>query len=194
MAEQTGPGKQVQPFARPRYTNAHFAEEERVCYELRLAGKSIRQISDLTGIPPSTVYRRLECAINGLLQEPREAVIKMELDRLDRLQQVVVGVMEQQHFVVSEGRVVRPIVGMDEKNKPIFGEPLIDSAPKLAAVDRFLKIQDRRDRYLGLGAPTRVEATITDRSDAHDIELAEMIAEAKAANAVAEQQLREQPE
>lgn len=188
------PGKQVQPWAKPRYTNAHFAEEERVVYDLRLAGKSIRQIADITGMAPTTVYRRLECAINALLQEPREAVLKLELDRLDRLQQVVVKIMGQDHFVVSDGRVVRPIVGVGEDGKPVYGDPLIDDAPVLQALDRFLKIQDRRERYLGLAAPTRVETTITDRSDARDIELAEMISEAKARNAAAEQQLREQPE
>lgn len=184
-------GKQVQPWARPRFSDAHFAEEERVCYELRLAGKTIRQISAITGIPPSTVYRRLDCAIRALLQEPREAVLKLELDRLDHLQQAVVKIMGRDHFVVSEGRVVRPVVAVDENNKPVFGEPLIDDAPILQALDRFLKIQDRRERYLGLAAPTRVETTITDRSDSRDIELAEMIAEAKARVANEEQQLRE---
>lgn len=52
-----------------------------------------------------------------------------------------------------------------------------------------LKVQERRARLLGLDAPERVDATVHEVT-AQDVELAEMLAEAKAKAAVDEQRLR----
>lgn len=175
----------VQPWQPPRYTNAHFAEEQRLCYELRLRGLSIRQIADETGMSPATVHRRIECEIRETVQPLAEEVRAMELDRLDRLQQVALAVMGADHPLVSEGRVVR--VEQEDGTKVA----LQDHGPVLAAMDRFLKIQDRRAKLLGLDAAVKVDATVTETTQ-EDLELAEMVREAQAKAAAAEAALKEQ--
>jgi hypothetical protein len=175
----------VQPWRPPRYTNAHFAEEQRACYELRLQGLSIRQISDATGLSPSTVYRRIQCEIRETVQPLADEVRQLELDRLDRLQQIALRVMDAAHPLVSDGRVVH--AAMPDGTKV----PLQDHGPVLAAMDRFLKIQDRRSKYLGLDAAMKVDATVTETTQ-EDIALAEMVREAQAKAAADAARLREQ--
>lgn len=36
------------------------------------------------------------------------------------------------------------------------GVPLVDDAPMLSAMDRILKVMERRAKLLGLGAPTSI--------------------------------------
>lgn len=144
-------GKQIQPWAPPRYTNAHFAEEQRRCWELRLRGMSIRQIAGTTGLTKSTVERRLRGEFEEYRQDSaamREQYIAMELERLDAAQQVVVAVLEANHMLVADGRVVR-----------VDGKPLPDSGPVLAAVRELRQISESRRKLLGLDAPTK--ATVT---------------------------------
>jgi hypothetical protein len=180
----------VQPWRPPRYTNAHYAEEQRICYELRLRGLSIRQIQEHVhdhlgwNLSKSTVARRITCEIKETVQPLADEVRALELDRLDQLQQVALGVMGADHPLVSEGRVVR--IEQEDGTKV----PLQDHGPVLAAMDRFLKIQDRRAKLLGLDAPTRVDATVTETTQA-DLELAEMVREAQAKAAAAEAALKE---
>lgn len=181
---------QIQPWRPPRYTNANFAEEQRVCYLLRLRGLSIRQIEEHVkteygwNLSKSTVENRIRCEIKETVEPLREEVRAMELDRLDQLQQIALGVMGADHPLVSEGRVVR--VELPDGTKV----PLQDHGPVLAAMDRFLKIQDRRAKLLGLDAAMKVDATITETTQI-DIEAAEMVAEAKAKAAASEARLKE---
>lgn len=147
----TAHGKQVQPWAPPRYTDAHFAEEQRRCWDLRLRGKSIRQIAGETGLSKSTVERRLRGEFEEYRQDSaqmREQWIAMELERLDAAQQVVVAVLEANHLLVADGRVVR-----------VDGKPLPDAGPVLAAVREFRQISESRRKLLGLDAPTKATFT-----------------------------------
>jgi hypothetical protein len=130
------------------------------------------------------VQRRIECEIRETVQPLADEVRALELDRLDQLQQVALAVMGADHPLVSEGRVVR--VEQADGTKV----PLQDHGPVLAAMDRFLKIQDRRAKLLGLDAPTKVDATITETTQ-EDLELADMIRTAQAKAAAAESQLKE---
>ena len=72
----------------------------------------------------STVGQRVQAALREIIREPAEAVLKMELERLDVL---LSGLWEQ----AADG--------------------------DLQALDRALKIQDRRAKYLGLDAPTKTQ-------------------------------------
>ena len=72
----------------------------------------------------------------------------MELERLDRLYEAAVGVLERHHVTVSQGRVVQ-----------LDGEPLPDDGPVLQAIDRLLKLQERRARLLGLDAAQKLDVS-----------------------------------
>jgi hypothetical protein len=94
--------------------------------------------------------------LDGIIVEGRDEAIKIELDGLDMMTRAVIEVLEGQHYVVSDGRIV--YVG--EKGDPDRRE-LLDDGPVLQAVDRLLKISDRRAKLLGLDAPKRVEVSDT---------------------------------
>lgn len=163
----------------------------------RASGMSYRAISELMGYEDeSGSFRAVQRALAATVAEPASELRQLELARLDAMlldvsaaRDRVVKVLAREHYVVSEGRVVRKD-GRDS-------DPLEDDEFVLkcidrlyAANDRLLRIQDRRAKLLGLDAPTQVQATVTEITQA-DIGLAELIAEAKARNAVVEAELRE---
>jgi|SRR5579859_2329870 len=100
-----------------------------------------------------------------------EALRQQELNRLDELWADAYAILKRRHLTVNQGRVI-----LD----PDTGEKLRDDAPRLQAIDRLLKIQERRAKYLGLDAPTKVEAITIDAIDA---EIARLVAELDGAEA-----------
>ncbi|RKN61873.1 hypothetical protein D7231_31875 [Streptomyces klenkii] len=113
---------------------------------LRARGLSYRQIADELGVARTTAHEMVERALQAIVQEPAEQVRQLELDRLDHMYRSALGVLERRHVTVSQGRIV----------KADDGEPLEDDGPVLQAIDRMLRIQERRARLLGLDAPSRV--------------------------------------
>ncbi|MCK9929447.1 hypothetical protein MXD62_20065 [Frankia sp. Mgl5] len=109
------------------------------------------------------VQRALDATIPN---EPAAEVRQLELDRLDRMHVAVMAVLEKQHVTVSNGKVIY-----------LDGEPLEDDAPVLQAVDRLLKIQDRRAKLLGLDAEQKVSVAGGVRYEIVGIDPAEIIGE-----------------
>src|SRR5690606_5993712 len=97
-----------------------------------------------------------------------------ELQRLDLLMTEAWAVLKRAHVTVSHGRVI-----YDEST----GQPLPDDGPVLQAIDRILKIQERRAKLLGLDAPTKIEAITMDALDAEIARLSAEL-EAEASNPV----------
>lgn len=164
----------------------------------RAAGMSYRQIAEAMGYEnESGAYKAVQRALAATVAEPAGELRQLEVTRLDAMlldvmaaRDRVMAVLEREHYVVSEGRVVRK----DGKDS----DPLEDDEFILkcidrlyAANDRLLRIQDRRSKLLGLDAPVQAQVAVTELTQA-DIGLAELVAEAKAANAVALAELREQ--
>ena len=125
---------------------ARIAERRAKAIQLRLAGADWQTIADRLdyssrGAACQDVTRALEA--NMAEQRTSIAVYReTELMRLDQLTVEVVRVLRNRHYVVTQsGRVV---------NDPNTGNPLTDDSPALQAVDRLLKIQDRRAKLLGL--------------------------------------------
>ncbi len=78
-----------------------------------------------------------------------EDMREVELQRLDDLERAARTVLDAMHIVVQHGRVVRTDTG----------EEVVDHDPALRAVDRLLKIAERRARLLGLDSPTKHEVS-----------------------------------
>lgn len=114
---------------------------------LRAQSLTYREIAAKLGVDVHTAYDAVQRGLRDTLQEPADAVRQLELERLDELAQKAREVLLGTHYVVSQGKVVRLARG---------GAPLEDDAPKLQAIDRLLKIQERRARLLGLDSPQRV--------------------------------------
>ncbi len=170
----------VEPWRNPRYTNANFAEEQRTCYQLYLAGHVLREIAELTGLSKSTVARRLECEIRETLDPLRTEYKRVQHDRLEALWRKTAEIIRAPHLVVSEGRVVK---GPD-------GLPMEDHGVTLAAIGRAEALVGRMMRLHGTEASVKVDATITETTQ-EDLELADMIRTAQAKAAAAESQLKE---
>jgi hypothetical protein len=150
-AEIPGRGKDGR-YARTEET----AERDAYAAHLRSRGKSYPNIAREMGYANAGgAYKAVQRALKAIVAEPAAELRTIELVRLDGMWEAAQAVLEGQHFVVSQGRLIR-----------IGGEPMIDDGPVLAALDRLLKIQERRAKLLGLDAPTKTTVTVTDELDA----------------------------
>jgi hypothetical protein len=136
---------------------------------LRARGKTYEQIATELGYSDrSEAWRGVKRVLDGIVTEARDEAVKIELDRLDHMWREVITVLETRHFVISDGRIV------------FRGEEaLLDDAPVLHAVDRLLKIADRRAKLLGLDQPRRVE--VSDATPDLDAAVRDLAAELAAA-------------
>lgn len=152
--------------AQPRGGNGKFtrdpatARRDAEACDLRAKGWPYRRIAEHFGIDVHTAHDAVQAALRDIVKEPAEAVRQIELDRLDAelerlndLEMAARRVLERHHITVSNGQVVR-----------LDGEPLLDDAPVLNAIDRLLKIEEQRRRngesrrkLLGLDQPAKVE-------------------------------------
>lgn len=152
--------------ARNRGSQARFTREPETvtrnaeACELRSKGWTYRRIAAHFGIDVRTAYYAVQDAMQETLREPAEAArqfeldrLDAELDRLDGLEAAAWQVLERHHVTVSSNGTV---VHHD-------GEPLLDDAPVLQAIDRLLKVEESRRKngesrrkLLGLDAPSRV--------------------------------------
>ena len=138
-------------------------------------------------------YHAVQRAIANVIPEPAESILFFELERLDAelerlngLEEEVRTVLKRRHITVSNGRVIL---------HPDTEEPMEDDGFVLQAVDRLLKIEEarrrngeRRAKYTGIEASIKVDATVHEVTQ-QDIELQEMIREAKAKVQLEEQQI-----
>lgn len=83
---------------------------------------------------------------------PAAAEYRQVMDaQLDELMRRAVAVMDSKHFAISHGQIIyEPGTEFGED-----GKPLIDDGPVLSAIDRVLKIQQRRAALWGLDAPAQ---------------------------------------
>jgi hypothetical protein len=146
--------------------------------DLRIQGKTFRAIADELGMPQSRVERRINEYIRENVGPLADELREIESRRLDDLTLRAYGVLTGSHPLVQNGRIVYH----DDK-------PVQDTRPVLGAIDRLIRIQERRARLLGLDQPTQVSATVHEIG-MDDIELAALIREAKARQAADEERLR----
>jgi DNA-binding CsgD family transcriptional regulator len=116
---------------------------------LRIEQRPYTQIAAQLGITESTAkndYARALADLKAEQASQAHAARDLELAKLAVAEQAAWEVLRRPHITVQHGRVV-----LDAE-----GEPVPDDAPVLAAVDRILKVSERRARLLGLDAPYRV--------------------------------------
>ncbi|WP_406444534.1 hypothetical protein OHB14_36685 [Streptomyces sp. NBC_01613] len=118
----------------------------------------------------------------------RPAITKLiatESEELDALYAEACAILQRSHVTVSHGKVImwrNPDTGEDE--------PLEDDGPKLAAIRVALDVRKAYQDLHGLKQPAKIDATIHEVTQ-QDLELQEMIREAKAAVSAEEQQIRD---
>jgi AcrR family transcriptional regulator len=144
---------------------AVVAEQEAECYKLQLEGMTIRQIAERTGLAPSTVHKRIngKCARVSPALEPTEPGIAEQV-RTRHLDQIKSWLAKLNEQINRDQYVARNIeVGT--------------------------RLLEREAKLLGLDAPEKVEATITEVTQ-EDIALAELVAEAQMQAANTEARIR----
>lgn len=176
------------------------AERRAKAAQLRIEGYTPAQIAampELGFADARAVREAIRIVRDEAIREPGEELIRIELERLDaqlvRLNGLEVKarkVLEAHHIVVNNGRVI---------HHPDTGQPMEDDAPILQAIDRLVKIEDARNRnaerrakLTGIEAAVKVDATVHEVSQ-QDLELQEMLREAKARVAAQEEALRDGP-
>lgn len=132
------------------------ADRDSQAARLRAEGKTYEQVANALGfVDRSHARKAVQRALLATVQEAGDELRTLELERLNLLLDKAWQVMETVHFAHSQGRVVK----LDDT-------PLIDSAPTLAAMDRILRIMERRAKLLGLDAPVKHTVLTIDAIDA----------------------------
>lgn len=115
---------------------------EREALELRRAGHTYRSIAKLQNCSVGAAHNRVSRAIAAYL--PKETVAEARAVELDRLDELVDLARDIAH-------------GAD------------DDETRLKAIDRLMKIADRRAKLLGLDAPVNAKVDMTTTVTADDI-------------------------
>jgi hypothetical protein len=136
-----------------RYTRSQdTAERDAAACRLRTEGRTYDQIAQQLGFADRSNARdAVERALKATVQEPADQVRQLELARLDALWAAAWAVLEREHVVVNSGEIVI------DTREGADGQPLLDDAPVLKAVQTLLKVAERRAKLLGLDAPTKIE-------------------------------------
>lgn len=142
-------------------------ERDMRAVELRRVGLTYQQIADQMGIDRATVLDSVKRGLHTLYDEAAEEVRKIEMIRLDDLTRVAQTIMTRRHPLVSQGKVIV---------HPETKEVVLDPMPVLYAIDRMIRIQERRAKLLGLDAPTKIHAEVRN-VEAIDAEIERLMAE-----------------
>ena len=134
------------------------AEREVAALKLRQQGRTYRQIAAELDCSVATALKHVRDSLDRIAKtnESEALVLRtLELSRLDDLYRAAYEVLESDHYLVSAGKVV------EHKEKE-----LIDDAPVLRAIDRLVKISERRCALLGLDAPKQETGAAADLVEA----------------------------
>lgn len=134
------------------YSDADRLKQEDQALDLRLRGYSYARISDEIGVAPQTALRRVDNALQRYRGWKADGVRELETGRLER--------------IISHADA-------------ILCSPTARPVDKLSAMNVMIKASERMSRLHGADAPVRVEATVSEVTQA-DLELAEMIRETRA--------------
>ena len=159
--------------SRGKLSPRRIAEHQRQvqALELRLKGRSLREIADELGFhDESSVHRSISGALARTAKEPADEVRLLELERLDKLLQRVEEVLEATPTECEH-----------------CGAASV--AAHLKAIDTATKLMDRRSKYIGLDAPTRSEVRVEqfDEAALKKAALAELLADPEMRDAFRQQ-------
>jgi len=131
----------------PIGTRENMADRQVRALRLRIAGASFRAIAREMGISVSMAHGDVMDALAELAEQQQanaEQLRALELARLDDLALAAARILQASHPLVSGGKVLS---GFTPDGKAIG---LTDDGPKLAAIDRLLRISESRRKLLGL--------------------------------------------
>jgi len=154
------------------------AERDTEAARLKSRGLSYSQIARNLGYETeSGAYKAVQRALAAVPAESVDELRRIQSEQIDALTARAIEILESTHYAYTvHGELVRGPEGPN--GEP--GEPLLDSAPTLAAIDRLIRLAERRSKLMGLDAPTRHEVITLDYLDAQIRAAAEELARAAA--------------
>jgi predicted transcriptional regulator len=115
-----------------RSTKLVAAENRLQAIELRKSGLTLKAISYELGVSTTMVHKYINTELRDLAEETKSTVIEMRQLELERLDIMMMGLWEQ------------------------------SESGDVAAIDRVLKIMERRAKLLGLDSPQKIAPTSLD--------------------------------
>lgn len=159
----------------PTATRADVAARRAKAVRLRRTGVGWDDIATMCGYSDKgAACKDVKRALDAYLKEQNaevEQLRELELQHLDDLRRAAAQILVADHYHVARGVIT----------------DIPDPAPKLAAIDRLVRISDRRCAILGINAPTKVDATVTGQAEV-DEQVQALIAQVEAAGAERVQQ------
>lgn len=134
----------------------------------RLRGKRLtyRQIGERMGCSGQTAWDRVQRAYKRSLADAVDVARQFERDRLDEQYQEAQKIYDKDHCLTAHGKVVM---------HPETGDPLLDPAPKLAALARMQSIAESLRKLEGLDQPTRVEQSGTVKYEVVGVDVSDLV-------------------
>lgn len=105
-----------------------------------------QEIADELGITKSSAIKAVQRAMRDVVKGPGEKALAIHIDRLEYLYDKAIEILEDEHVVVSHGRIV----------KDDAGQPIADSGPKLAALREARATLESFRKLTGLDQPAKV--------------------------------------
>lgn len=132
-------------------------------------------------------WRAVQSCRQTVKRAAGKELVDAEAAYLDDLYASALEVLERDHVMVSHGRIITRL-------DPDTGEekPLLDFGPKLAAIREMRAIRESYRKLFGVDERAKIDVTVHEVSQ-QDLELQEMLREAKARVAAQEQTLRDGP-
>lgn len=139
--------------APPGHPKYHSWKRDREAARLKAIGHSLEEIAEQLNLTDSITgefdpRRAAKAVQRGLTAVYRFSIDEMklqELQSLDEMEKHLWDQLRREHVLVQQGRVIM-----------IEGQVVQDERFVLEALDRILKIKERRSKYLGLDAQVRV--------------------------------------
>lgn len=164
----------------------HAAELDAKILALKTEGRSFRAISRELNYDVGYVYRCFQRGVRTIRETAADDYKSNQLARIEAERAIVEEILHTRHLTVSNGHIVSDIVGNypqtteggaphPNAGDPIYGDPLVDDGPVLAAIDRMIKLDAQESDLLGLKAPTRVEQSGGVRVEIIGVDPAELL-------------------
>lgn len=131
-----------------RFTNSlTTAQRDARAAELRDEGWKLEDIATELGYHDKSHARQgIQRALREVVRGPAEKLVANHMARLETLYEQAIAIMQADYVTVSHGKVI----------KDDDGKPLLDPAPKLAALREARATSESFRKLAGLDAPSRV--------------------------------------
>lgn len=140
------------------------AELDKQVVELKRNGASFRAIAAEVDKSVAYVYKRYQHAIadaRAAAIHTTEQYLAEQLARLQASRERLEEIIHANTPVVSNGHIVSEIVGEKDNGDPIYGDPLHDDGPAMAAIRELRQLDDQEAKLLGLYAAVKVDTDVT---------------------------------